>query len=94
MEEDVHHDVILNRLDLLVYLDCVVKEILRFSPPLDGGARTLTMNDRLPNSGIQLLMQHVTFIDGGLEVNVGGHIQGLTVMPKYIGVKIKFDSEI
>ncbi|CAF1162723.1 unnamed protein product [Rotaria sp. Silwood1] len=54
MEEDVHHDVILNRLDLLVYLDCVVKEILRFSPPLDGGARTLTMNDRLPNSGIQL----------------------------------------
>ncbi|CAF1200475.1 unnamed protein product [Rotaria sordida] len=164
MKENVHHDLILDRLDSLIYLDCVIKEILRFSPTIDATARTLTMDDRLPNSGIQLykgdqilipvcilskdprywsidpelfyperflgedtnhnpyaflpfgsghrqcigqdlarfelkviiarLMQHVTFIDGGPEVNAGGQVQGLTVMPKYIGVKIKFDSEI
>ncbi|CAF3829220.1 unnamed protein product [Rotaria sordida] len=164
MKENVHRDLILDRLDSLIYLDCVIKEILRFSPTIDATARTLTMDDRLPNSGIQLykgdqilipvcilskdprywsidpelfyperflgedtnhnpyaflpfgsghrqcigqdlarfelkviiarLMQHVTFIDGGPEVNAGGQVQGLTVMPKYIGVKIKFDSEI
>ncbi|CAF3597985.1 unnamed protein product [Rotaria sp. Silwood1] len=164
IKENVHHDSILHRLDSLVYLDCVVKEILRFSPPLDAAIRTLTMDDHLPNSGIQLykgdliiipicilsrdprywsidpelfyperflgedknhspyaflpfgnghhqcigqdlarfelkvivarLMQHVTFIDGGPEVNAGGRVQGLTVTPKYVGVKIKFDSEI
>ncbi|CAF1586415.1 unnamed protein product, partial [Rotaria sordida] len=33
-------------------------------------------------------MQHVTFIDGGPEVNAGGQVQGLAVMPKYIGIKI------
>ncbi|CAF1155310.1 unnamed protein product [Rotaria sordida] len=160
-KENVHHDLILDRFDSLIYLDCVIKEILRFSPPVHAVARTLTMNDRLPNSGIQLykgdqilvsvwtlsrdsrywsidpelfyperflgedknhnpyaffsfgsghrqcigqdlarfelkvivarLMQYVTFIDGGPEVNAGGHVQGLTVMPKYVGVKIKFD---
>ncbi|CAF1451183.1 unnamed protein product, partial [Rotaria sordida] len=155
---------LLNRLDSLIYLDCAIKEILRFSPPVEAVARTLTMDDRLPNSDIQLykddqifipvcirsrdprywsidpelfyperfldedknhnpyaflpfgsghrqcigqdlarfelkvivakLMQHVTFIDGGPEVNAGGQVQGLAVMPKYIGIKIKFDSEI
>ncbi|CAF1464672.1 unnamed protein product [Rotaria sordida] len=164
MNENVHHDLTLDRFDSLIYLDCVIKEILRFSPPIDAVARTVTTDDRLPKSGIQLykgdhilipmwtlsrdprywsidpelfyperfldedknhnpyafltfgsghrqcigqdlarfelkvivarLMQHVTFIDGGPEVNAGGHVQGLTVMPKYIGVKIKFDSEI
>ncbi|CAF1359151.1 unnamed protein product [Rotaria sordida] len=164
MKENFHHDLILDRLDSLIYLDCAIKEILRFSPPVEAVARTLTMDDRLPNSDIQLykddqifipvcilsrdprywsidpelfyperfldedknhnpyaflpfgsghrqcigqdlarfelkvivakLMQHVTFIDGGPEVNAGGQVQGLTVMPKYIGIKIKFDSEI
>ncbi|CAF1482806.1 unnamed protein product [Rotaria sp. Silwood1] len=164
INEKVDHDLILDRLDSLVYLDCVIKEILRFCPPVASAARTLTMDDRLPKSGIQLykgdhiiiptcilsrdsrhwsidpelfyperflgadknhnpyaflsfgsghrqcigqdlarfelkvivarLMQRVTFSDGGPEVNAGGHLQGLTVMPKYIGVKIKFSSKI
>ncbi|CAF1292294.1 unnamed protein product [Rotaria sordida] len=164
LKENVHHDLILDRLDSLIYLDCVIKEILRFSSPVETVSRTLTMDDRLPKSGIQLykgdqifipvcilsrdprywsidpelfyperflgedknhnayafllfgsgrrqcigqdlarfelkvivagLMQHVTFIDGGPEVNAGGRASGLTAMPKYVGVKIKFDSEI
>ncbi|CAF1432009.1 unnamed protein product, partial [Rotaria sordida] len=164
LKENVHHDLILDRLDSLIYLDCVIKEILRFSSPVETVSRTLTVDDRLPNSGIQLykgdqifvpvcilsrdsrywsidpelfyserflsedknhnayaflpfgsgrrqcigqdlarfelkvivarLMQYVTFIDGGPEVNAGGHLPGLTAMPKYVGVKIKFDSEI
>jgi cytochrome P450 len=48
------NDLILDRLDSLVYLDCVINEVLRFSPPLIGTFRTLTVNDRLPHSGVQL----------------------------------------
>ncbi|CAF3364494.1 unnamed protein product [Rotaria sp. Silwood2] len=40
------------------------------------------------------LIPHFTFIHGGSDVNTGGHGQRLSVIPKYIGVKIKFDSEI
>jgi cytochrome P450 len=47
-------DLSLDRLDSLVYLDCVVNEVLRFSPPVNGTIRTLTMDDRLPESGAQL----------------------------------------
>jgi cytochrome P450 len=47
-------DLLLERLDSLVYLDCVAKEVLRFFPPSNGTARTLTMDDRLPESGAQL----------------------------------------
>ena len=43
-----------DRLDSLTYLDCVVKEVLRFCPPISGTQRTLTMDDRLPESGCQL----------------------------------------
>ncbi|CAF1337901.1 unnamed protein product [Didymodactylos carnosus] len=37
------------------------------------------------------LMQYVTFIDGGEEKNSGGKVQGLTTVPKHIGVYIRFD---
>jgi cytochrome P450 len=37
------------------------------------------------------LMQHVTFIDGGPEVNSGGYKQRDIVQPKHIDVAIKFD---
>ncbi|CAF3976364.1 unnamed protein product, partial [Rotaria sp. Silwood1] len=37
------------------------------------------------------LMQYVTFVDGGPEVNSGGYQQRDTVQPKHIGVAIKFD---
>ncbi|CAF3983203.1 unnamed protein product, partial [Rotaria sp. Silwood1] len=44
----------LDRLDSLVYLDAVINEVLRFAPPVDGTYRTLTVDDRLPESNAQL----------------------------------------
>jgi cytochrome P450 len=44
----------LDQLDSLVYLDCVIKEVLRFCPPIIGTLRTLTVDDCLPESGFQL----------------------------------------
>jgi cytochrome P450 len=38
------------------------------------------------------LMQHVTFGDGGPEVNSGGYKQTDTIVPKNVGVTITFDS--
>jgi cytochrome P450 len=148
-------------LDALVYLDAVINEILRLSPPFDGTYRTLTIDDRLPKSNVQLykgdqvyisfgylgrhpqywsidpelfyperffeddkshhpyallpfgsghrhcvgedlarfelkviiarLMQHVTFGDGGPELNAGGQMTILTTIPNHVGVTIKFD---
>jgi cytochrome P450 len=40
---------------------------------------------------ITRIMQCVTFGDGGPEVNSGGYIQRLTVIPKHVGVTITFD---
>jgi len=34
-----------------------------------------------------------SLIDGGPEVNAGGHDLRLTIMPKTIGIKIQFDGE-
>ncbi|CAF4751731.1 unnamed protein product [Rotaria sp. Silwood1] len=151
----------LDRLDSLVYLDAVINEVLRFAPPVDGTYRTLTVDDRLPESNAQLykydqvcisfynvardprywsvnpelfyperfldedkchhpyaflpfgsghrqcvgqdlarfelkvivarLMQYVTFGDGGPQVNAGGQMCALTIMPKYVDVTIRFD---
>ncbi len=52
--EDDRQDFSVDRLDSFVYLDCVIKEVLRLRPPADMTARTLTVDDRLPDSGIQL----------------------------------------
>ena len=156
-----NHQLTIEQLDFMVYLDCVVKEVLRFRPPTEGSVRTLTADDRLPESDFQLykddsvfipyynlahdtrywnidpqifyperfegddknhhplanipfgsghrqcvgrdlaqlelkvigarLMQLVTFGDGGDQVNSGGCIMGLTIMPKHVGVTINFD---
>lgn len=43
-----------DRLDSLVYLDCVLKEVFRFRGPINGTVRTVTVNDRLPETGTQL----------------------------------------
>ncbi|CAF0723292.1 unnamed protein product [Adineta steineri] len=161
LENNCKEDFSVEHLDSLVYLDCVIKEVLRFCPPVNGSARTLTMDDRLPESGTQLyagdevlipfmnlardprywfidpelfyperflgedknhqshalipfggghrqcigqdlarfelkviiarLMQHVTFGDGGPEVNAGGHLQTATILPKHIGVTVQFE---
>ncbi|CAF4647709.1 unnamed protein product [Rotaria sp. Silwood1] len=37
------------------------------------------------------MLQQVTFGDGGPEVNAGGSIQSLTIMPKHVGVTIEFN---
>jgi cytochrome P450 len=44
----------MDRLDSLVYLDAVIREVLRFAPPVNSTIRTLTADDRLPISGAQL----------------------------------------
>jgi cytochrome P450 len=164
MVNDNKQDLSLECLDSLVYLDCVVNEVFRFFPPVNGTVRTLTMDDRLPESGAQLykgdsvlipfhnlardirywsidpelfyperflgedkdhhpyallpfgsghrqcigqdlarfelkvivarLLQYVTFGDGGHQVNSGGHLTRITVMPKHVGVTIDFDREL
>ena len=50
----VNQDLSLYRLDSLIYLDCVINEVLRFSPTTDWTVRTLTTDDRLPETGAQL----------------------------------------
>lgn len=52
----------IEQLDSMIYLDCVIKEVLRFCPPAAGTARTLTCDDRLPNSGMQLYRGDSIFI--------------------------------
>ncbi|CAF3922433.1 unnamed protein product [Rotaria sp. Silwood1] len=151
----------IEQLESLEYLNCVIQEVLRFAPPVYVTIRSVTIDDRLPASGVQLrkgdeiwinifnltrdkrywkidpdlfyperfqgedkdhhpyalipfgsghrqcieqdlarlelkaiavrLMQHVTFSDGGLEVNAGGFISKTLLMPKNIGVTITFD---
>ncbi|CAF2830066.1 unnamed protein product [Rotaria sp. Silwood2] len=151
----------LDRLDSLIYLDAVINEVFRFTPPLPATFRTLNADDCLPNSGVQLfkgdqvliplhdlardtrywsidpalfyperflgadknhhpyalipfgaghrqcmgedlarfkfkviaarLMQYVTFGDGGPQVNAGGHLPRIAIMPHHVGVTIEFD---
>lgn len=46
----------------MIYLDCVIKEVLRFRSPTEGSIRTLTVDDRLPESGYQLYKGESIFI--------------------------------
>ncbi|CAF2844304.1 unnamed protein product [Rotaria sp. Silwood2] len=161
LAQNTQYKLSIDQLDSLVYLDCVIEEVLRFVPPTNGTTRTLTTDDQLPHSGIKLhkgdqimisfhnlardkrywnidpelfyperfqledkahhpyalipfggghrqcigqdlakfefkviaarLMQHVTFVDGGPEVNQGGYEQKLTIVPRHLGVTITFD---
>ena len=54
MNNDSLQHLSLNQFDSLIYLDCVINEVLRYIPPATGTIRTLTMNDRLPATGVQL----------------------------------------
>lgn len=50
------------QLDQLVYLECVLRELLRFAPPIIGALRRLTADDRLPASGVTLKKGDELFI--------------------------------
>ncbi|CAF3293032.1 unnamed protein product [Rotaria sp. Silwood2] len=54
IENDAKQHLSLNCLDSLVYLDCVIKEVLRFCPPVSATFRTLTIDDQLLDSRAQL----------------------------------------
>jgi cytochrome P450 len=57
-------DLTIERLDSLVYLDVVLNEVLRFTPPAIGTNRTLMADDHLPQSEIQLYkgdQVHISF---------------------------------
>lgn len=47
-------DLSLERIDSLIYLDCVINEVLRFCPPIMGSVRTVGADDCLPQSGTKL----------------------------------------
>ncbi|CAF5059463.1 unnamed protein product [Rotaria sp. Silwood1] len=151
----------LDHLDSLIYLDCFINEVLRYTPTIDGTSRTVIVEDCLPKSGTRLykgiqvliptsalardarhwkidpdlfyperflnedknhhpyvflpfgsghrqclgqnlaqlelkvilarMLQQITIDDGGPEVNGGGYIQALTIMPKHVGVTVEFN---
>lgn len=60
--ENKNYPLTIERIDSLVYLDCVFKEILRFIPPAVGTVRSLIVDDKLPGSGIQLYKGDEVFI--------------------------------
>lgn len=53
-KDNANKELTLDRLDSFMYLDCVIREVLRFCPPVPAIVRTLTMDDCLPDSGFQL----------------------------------------
>ncbi|CAF4189587.1 unnamed protein product, partial [Rotaria sordida] len=60
-----------------------------------GGGHRQCMGQDLPRLELKAicarLMQHVTFSDGGPDVNAGGYKHADTLLPKRIGVTITFD---
>lgn len=61
-ETNENQKLALDQIDSLVYLDCVVKEVLRFCPPIVGTVRTLTQDDQLPESGFQLYKGDTVYV--------------------------------
>ncbi|CAF3597998.1 unnamed protein product [Rotaria sp. Silwood1] len=160
MENNGGQHLSLDYLDSLIYLDCFINEVLRYSPTIDSTCRSVTVDDCLPKSGTRLykgdqvliptsslardrrhwkidpelfyperfldedknhhpyaflafggghrqclgqdlalfelkvilarMLQQMTIGDGGPEVNAGGFIQKLTLIPKHVGVTIEF----
>ncbi len=54
LAKHTQHNLSMDQLDSLIYLDCVLQEVLRFVPPSTATTRTLTTDDQLPQSGMQL----------------------------------------
>ena len=60
-EHNMQH-ISVEQLDSLVYLDCVLRELFRFAPPLHSCLRTLIVDDQLPASGVHLKKGEQIFI--------------------------------
>ncbi len=52
--DNKHNRMTAEEIESLTYLDCVLREVFRFLPPVAGTTRTLTVDDKLPGSSIQL----------------------------------------
>ncbi|CAF2945095.1 unnamed protein product [Rotaria sp. Silwood2] len=62
MNNNAQRDLPIEKLNSLIYLDCVIKKVFRYSPPFTGTYRILTTDDYLPTSGIQLFKDDQIFI--------------------------------
>ncbi|CAF1440467.1 unnamed protein product, partial [Didymodactylos carnosus] len=60
--ENKYDRLTVEQVESLTYLDCVLREVFRFLPPAPGATRTLTVDDRLPESGAQLHKGDEVFI--------------------------------
>ena len=67
------------QIDSLVYLDCVINEVLRFCPPIMGSVRTVGADDRLPQSGTQLYKGDQVYVS---FYNLGHDTRFWTVDPE------------
>ncbi|CAF1186860.1 unnamed protein product [Rotaria sp. Silwood1] len=52
--DNKHNHMTVEQVESLTYLDCVLQEVFRFIPPVAGTTRIVTVDDRLPGSGVQL----------------------------------------
>jgi len=48
MNDNTSKDLTLDRIDSLIYLDCVINEVFRFCIPVSGTVRMVYMDDCLP----------------------------------------------
>ncbi|CAF3900075.1 unnamed protein product, partial [Rotaria sp. Silwood1] len=62
MNNNAQRDLSTEKLDSLIYLNCIIKEALRYSPPFTETYHTFTIDDYLPTSSIQLLKGDQIFI--------------------------------
>lgn len=62
MVENTRSGLTLDRIDSLVYLDCVINEVFRYIPPVPGTVRMTSIHDLLPQSGVELTSDTQVFI--------------------------------
>ncbi|CAF1418742.1 unnamed protein product [Rotaria sp. Silwood1] len=54
LSEYEHQRLSIEQLGKLIYLDAILRELLRFVPVVGGTVRTLIADDQLPSTGVQL----------------------------------------
>lgn len=52
--DNKHNRLTVEQIESFTYLDCVLKEVMRFLPPAAGTTRALAVDDTLPGSGFTL----------------------------------------